>query len=103
MRKPRDWARRISSIASRPETWTISTGTSTSSESMIARCVASRSTGMGREAAWSLGAPRPAASSFSDSHAMQSLFSAWIIVMAPSRRASASTSRIWRSSSFMSS
>jgi hypothetical protein len=34
---------------------------------------------------------------------MQSAFSAWIIVIAPSRRATASTSRICPSSSFMSS
>ena len=45
-------ARRISSIASRLETCTITIGTSISSASEIARWVASRSTGIGRDVAW---------------------------------------------------
>lgn len=48
---------------SRFDTWTIMTGTSTSSASEMARCVASRSTTMGREAAWKCGAVLPACSS----------------------------------------
>ena len=76
---------------------------STSSESAIARCVASRSTSIGRDAAWNFGAVCPAARSCSVSQAMQSVFSAWIIAIAPSRRATASVSRICRSFSFRSS
>ena len=45
-------------------------GTSTSSASEMARCVASRSTSIGRACAWKRGAVRPAASSFFVSHSM---------------------------------
>ncbi|MNE53624.1 hypothetical protein D3C80_1483610 [compost metagenome] len=46
------WAQRICSTASRPDTCTISIGTSTSSARAMARWVASRSTSIGRDAAW---------------------------------------------------
>jgi hypothetical protein len=69
----------------------------------MARCVASRSTSIGRACAWKRGAVRPAASSRRVSHSMQSAFSAWIIAIAPCARATASTSRICPSSSFRSS
>ena len=78
-------------------------GTSTSSDSAMARCVASRSTSIGRECAWKRGAVRPLASRRLVSHSMQSAFSAWIIAIAPWLRATSSTSRIWPSSSFRSS
>ena len=54
--RPRPRARSISSIASRLETWTITTGTSTTSASETARCVASRSTAIGRVVACARGA-----------------------------------------------
>ena len=46
---PRCCARRISSIAARLLTWTIIASVSTISAKLIARCVASRSTGIGRD------------------------------------------------------
>ena len=90
-------------MASRPDTCTIRIGTSTSSDNAIARWVASRSTTIGRESAWYFGAVWPADSSASVSQAMQSAFSAWTMASAPCWRATASSRRIWRSSSFMSS
>lgn len=71
-RSPHACARRIASIASAPETWTIGIGTSTSSEKAMARWVASRSTTFGRETAWKIGAVSPRASNRSVSQAMQS-------------------------------
>ncbi|WP_407112930.1 hypothetical protein [Bradyrhizobium sp. LMG 9283] len=47
--KPRCWAQRTCSIASRPETCTIMMGTPITSAWLMARCVASRSTAWGRE------------------------------------------------------
>ena len=78
-------------------------GTSRSSEKVMARCVASRSTGMGRDAAWYFGAVRLAAVSFSVSHAIASEFSACTMTIAPSRRAQSNTDRISRSESLRSS
>ena len=90
-------------MASLAETCTRSIGTSKSSASEMARCVASRSTTNGRDAAWNFAAVMPFSSSRSVSQPMQSEFSAWIISIACSRRAAASESRIWRSVSFTSS
>jgi len=69
---PRACAQRICSIASAPETCTISTGASASSASAIARCVASRSTGCGRDTAWYFGAVRPSHTSLVARHIIAS-------------------------------
>ena len=84
MGRPRPRAQWICSTASRPDTCTIRMGVSSSSERAMARCVASRSTTIGREVAViAAGRTGPPSSSCSVSQPMQSLFSAWIMVMAP--------------------
>ncbi len=74
-------------------------GTSTSSDSEIARCVASRSTGIGRDVAWKRGAVLPARSSRSVRKRMASKFSACTISIAPVSRATDMVSSSSRSDS----
>ncbi len=94
-RKPRSCAARICAAAWPAETWAMRIGTSISSDSAIARCVASRSPIGLCALPWYFSRVLPAASSWSVSQRTKSSFSAWIITIAPSRRAKASTSSTW--------
>ena len=73
----------------------MSIGTSTSRARSIARLVASLSAMRAWLTAWYLGARYPPSRSRSVSHRIMSWFSACTMVIAPSRRASESTSSIW--------
>ena len=78
----------------------MSIGVSMSSESVMARLVASVSTSCGREVAWYLGSKSPFSSSLSVIQERISPFSAWIIVVIPFCRAVRRMSRIWLSRSW---